>query len=291
MEIPMKKELQATTRFVDRPGGRVAYEVSGDGPLVIAVPGMGDLRSVYREVTPALVDAGYRVASMDLRGHGDSDASFGSYGTAETGADMLALAQELGGAPAVVMGNSMAAGAAVWAAAESPDLVDGLVLIGPFVRDAAVGRAAELAFRLALLRPWGRRAWLSWYARLYPGRKPADLDSHRAQIGDSLSDVAHWQAFVQTTHTSHAPATARLGNVDARSLVVMGDHDPDFKDPAAEADFIAEQLGGSVLMVPGSGHYPQAEYPEVVMPALLRFLAEGSPVAAPEVRNEGTRAA
>jgi pimeloyl-ACP methyl ester carboxylesterase len=71
----------------------------------------------------------------------------------------------------------------------------------------------------------------------------------------------------------------------------MGDHDPDFKDPAAEADFIAEQLGGSVLMVPRSGHYPQAEYPEVVTPALLRFLAEGVQVAAPEVRNEGIRAA
>ena len=40
---------------------------------------MGDLRSVYRFTVPALVDAGYRVATMDLRGHGDSDDSFSTF--------------------------------------------------------------------------------------------------------------------------------------------------------------------------------------------------------------------
>ncbi|HYM84544.1 MAG TPA: alpha/beta hydrolase, partial [Candidatus Dormibacteraeota bacterium] len=29
-----------------RPGGRIAYDVAGEGPLVVCVPGMGDLRSV-----------------------------------------------------------------------------------------------------------------------------------------------------------------------------------------------------------------------------------------------------
>ena len=40
---------------------------------------MGDLRSVYRFLAPALVEARYRVATMDLRGHGDSDATFERY--------------------------------------------------------------------------------------------------------------------------------------------------------------------------------------------------------------------
>ena len=31
------------TRFINRPDGRVAYDVDGDGPLVGLVPGMGDL--------------------------------------------------------------------------------------------------------------------------------------------------------------------------------------------------------------------------------------------------------
>lgn len=264
--------VQHPTRFLDRPGGRIAYDVAGEGPLVVCVPGMGDLRSVYRFLEPALVGAGYRVATMDLRGHGESDATFADYDDVAAGTDVVALLAELGGGPAVLVGNSMGAGVAAWAAAEAPDLVAALVLIGPFVRNAPTSRGAGLAFRLALLRPWGPAAWSAWYARLYPGRAPADLPAHRARIRESLRRPGHWRGFVATTHTSHAPVEARLGEVTARTLVVMGDRDPDFGDPAAEAAFVADRLGGRVVMVPGAGHYPHAEYPEIVNPAILDFL-------------------
>jgi pimeloyl-ACP methyl ester carboxylesterase len=61
--------------------------------------------------------------------------------------------------------------------------------------------------------------------------------------------------------------------VRAPALVVMGERDPDFRDPAAEARLVAGRLNGAVVMVPGAGHYPQAEYPEVVTPAVVEFLA------------------
>jgi len=47
---------------------------------------MGDLRGTYRFLTPVLRRARYRVAATDLRGHGDSDATFATYGDAETAA-------------------------------------------------------------------------------------------------------------------------------------------------------------------------------------------------------------
>ena len=262
------------TRHLERPGGRIGYEVAGHGPLVVAVPGMGDLRSVYRVLAPALIEAGYRVVTMDLRGHGDSDTTFDRYDSPATGSDIVALIKALGDGPAVVIGNSMAAGSAVWAAAEEPHLVAGLVLVGPFVRDVPAGRIAELSFRLALLRPWGPRAWNAWYARLYPGRRPDDLDGHRARIRESLARPGGWDAFIRTTHTSHAAAEARLDAVQAPVLVVMGERDPDFSDPTAEAAFVGERLSGRVVIVPKAGHYPQAEYPEFVTPEVERFLTE-----------------
>lgn len=260
-----------TTRYLDRPGGRIAFEVSGAGPLVVGVPGMGDLRSNFRYLAPALREAGYRVATMDLRGHGDSDATFADYDDVATGEDILALVHHLG-APAVIVGNSMGAGAAVWAAAEDPGAVSGLVLLGPFVRDAPVGALKVLLFRLALLRPWGRRAWDSYLPKMYPGRPPADLDEHRARIRESLRRPGHWAAFAATTHSSHAPAEARLDLVRAPAFVVMGKADPDFPDPEAEAAWVADRLDAESLIVPDAGHYPHAEYPEVVGPAILSFL-------------------
>ena len=61
----------------------------------------------------------------------------------------------------------------------------------------------------------------------------------------------------------------------------MGERDRDFRDPAAEARLVADRLQAEVVMVPSGGHYPQAEYPEVVAPAVAGFLAgrAGQPVA------------
>ncbi|MGH2370312.1 MAG: alpha/beta fold hydrolase, partial [Chloroflexota bacterium] len=62
-----------STLYLDRPVGKVAYDDSGAGdPLVVCVPSMGDLRAEYRFLVPHLVAAGYRVVTMDVRGHGES---------------------------------------------------------------------------------------------------------------------------------------------------------------------------------------------------------------------------
>lgn len=267
----MTDDPEEPTRYLSRPGGRIAYDVRGDGPLVVCVPGIGELRSSFRFLAPALVAAGYRVITMDLRGHGDSDTTFDAYDDVAAGSDVVALLEELG-ERGVVVGNSMGAGAAAWAAAEAPDRIAGLVLVGPFVRQVPVGKLMELAFRVAMMRPWGRAAWLSWYPTLFPGRKPPDFREHRDRIGGSLKEPGRWKAFAATTRTSHAPVEARLDEVRAPTLVIMGSADPDFPDPAAEARMVAERLDGDVLLVPNAGHYPQAEYPEVVSPAVAEFL-------------------
>jgi len=223
-----------STRHVCRPEGRIAYDVQGTGPVVVLVPGMGDLRAGYRYLTPHLVAAGYTVATMDLRGHGDSDTTFSTYGDVETAGDIEALIDELGG-KAVIGGNSLAAGAAVILAADQPTKVSGLVLLGPFVRNPAAS------------------AFEAWMFR---------------------------KAFSQTTRqTTHDPAEARLGDVTAPAIVIMGDSDPDFKDPAGEANWIGTALNAQVVLVPEAGHYPQSQRPDITTPAVLGFLATVAPRA------------
>jgi pimeloyl-ACP methyl ester carboxylesterase len=259
------------TGYLVRPDGRIGYDVAGTGPLIVLVPGMGDLRAGYRFLAPALRAAGYRVACTDLRGHGDSDARFPSYGDEETASDIVALIGELGG-PAVIVGNSMGAGAAVLAAAQRPGLVSGLVLVGPFVRDPAVSLARRIALRAAMARPWAALSWKSYLPKLYAGRRPADFTEYRGQVVASLRRPGYARAFSLTTRTSHAFAAARLAEVCAPVLVVMGAQDPDFADPAAEAAWIAQAMHGQVVMVPEAGHYPQSQRPDVTADAVLRFL-------------------
>jgi alpha-beta hydrolase superfamily lysophospholipase len=60
------------TEFLGIEGGRIAYEVTGTGPLIVLSHGIGDHREAFRFLAPELVTAGFRVASADMRGHGES---------------------------------------------------------------------------------------------------------------------------------------------------------------------------------------------------------------------------
>ncbi|MEP7330576.1 MAG: alpha/beta fold hydrolase [Terracoccus sp.] len=81
--------MNIATEYVDVKGGRIACEVVGQEPLVVLSPGMADTRSSYRFLAPLIADAGYRVDSVDLRGHGESSTGWDSYSHADTAADLL----------------------------------------------------------------------------------------------------------------------------------------------------------------------------------------------------------
>ena len=264
-----------TVRHLDRGAGRVAYDLQGpdlaQAPLVVLAPGMGDLRQVFRFNIDPLLAAGYRVATMDLRGQGDSDTTFDRFDDFAAASDLIALIEHLGG-PALLYANSMASAAAVVVAAQRPDLVAGLVLTGAFIRDQPSGKAMELLMKAALVRPWGPSMWMAYYAGLYKTRKPADFAGYKRSLRASMKRPGHWKAFQtlvrQLTHAKVEPYAAQ---VQAPALVVMGTKDPDFKDPSGEARFVAERLRGEAFLVDGAGHYPMTEFPEVVNPKVVEF--------------------
>ncbi|HEY8475274.1 MAG TPA: alpha/beta hydrolase [Chloroflexota bacterium] len=270
-----------STRFLVRPQGRIAYEETGAGPLVVLVPSIGDLRQEYRFLAPRLVAAGYRVVAMDLRGLGESSTGWDDYSAAAVGSDVVALLRELNAGPAHLVGTSMGAGAVAWAAAEVPDLVQSLVLISPFVRavplDSTVQRAALWAMvNVGLARPWGALAWSSYYDSLYPTVKPADLAAYRDALKANLREKGRLEAVQAMMRADNAGIEARLGAVRAPTLVVVGTKDPDFAwfpgGPEGEARLIAERLRGEVLLADGAGHYPHVELPELVNSAIVRFV-------------------
>jgi pimeloyl-ACP methyl ester carboxylesterase len=263
-----------STQYIDRPEGSIAYDVQGAGPLVVLVPGMAELRSSYRLLTPTLVAAGYTVATTDLRGHGDSDTTFTAYGDTETASDVSALIDKLGGS-AVIVGNSLAAGAAVIVAAVNPEKVTGLVLVGPFVRNPTSNAVTLALFRAMMTPLWVATMWKSYMPSLYAGRKPDDFAEYRKTVVASLKRKAYGKAFSQTTRqTDHAQAEAKLAAVAAPAIVIMGERDPDFKDPAAEARFIGDALHAEVVMVADAGHYPHSQQPQITADAVLGFLKQ-----------------
>jgi pimeloyl-ACP methyl ester carboxylesterase len=260
-----------TTQFLQRPDGKIAYDDQGSGPLVVCAPSMGDLRGEYRFLIPQLTAAGYRAVSVDVRGHGESSTGWPDYSVAGVGSDLLALIDRLDAGPAVIVGDSMAGGAAVWAAAEAPQRVSALALIDPFVRSVP-NRALDLMVSIMFARPWGAAAWLMYYAHLYPTRKPPDVSAYGAALRKNLAEPGRLEALHGMLAASKAASEERLPRVKAPTLVLMGSKDPDFKDPAAEAQWVAQSLHGRVEMIQDAGHYPHAEMPEQVGATILSFI-------------------
>jgi pimeloyl-ACP methyl ester carboxylesterase len=261
--------------FLDVPGGRIAYDLTGEGPLVVCLPGMGDLRAAYRFLAPRLAEAGHRVATMDLRGHGESSTGWDAYGQTSIGGDALALIRHLGG-PAVVVGHSFASGSAIAAAAQAPADVLGVVLVSTARGAPDLNPLLAQVFKLVARSP---SLWTRHLRSLYPGAKPADLDAYLARLRATLRQPGRAAAFAAMTPMARPCPIDAMGlaaRVRCPALLVMGAMDRDVADPAAEARAVAASLGGpaEVVVLEGAGHYPHAQLPAETAAAVLAFLEQ-----------------
>ncbi|WP_030905944.1 alpha/beta fold hydrolase [Streptomyces sp. NRRL F-5126] len=278
------------TEYLAVDGGTIAYEVAGSGPLIVLSHGMGDSRAAYRAVIPPLVAAGYRVAAVDLRGHGESSTGWPDWSRTAIAGDLLAVVRHLGG-PAVLVGHSVSGGAATIAAAREPSLITAVVELAPFTRkqSVALGDLRVRRFRRGMLRLLGtgvfgsRRLWSSYLDVAYPGARPAGWDERLGRIDSLLREPGRMKAMQGMGRSAPTDAGAHLADVRSPVLVVMGTLDPDWADPRAEGAAIVDSLPsglGRLEMIEGAGHYPHDQFPEQTVSLMLAFLG----------RSDATRA-
>ena len=134
--------------YLDLPGVRLFHTdeasegVAAPGRLgtpTVLVHGWLGTSDTWIHQLPAL-RARCRTVTVDLRGHGCSDAPDSRYDAAEFTGDLAAALLRLGLGPAVVVGHSMGASLASLLAVEHPELVAALVLVDPDYAGAAAER-------------------------------------------------------------------------------------------------------------------------------------------------------
>lgn len=260
------------TQRLSTPDGTIAYtDFGGDGSLLILLPGAGDVRTEHRFLAPRLAASGRRVVAADLRGHGDSSPDWPSYGVAETAQDIAMLIHHLDAGPATLVAVSFAPAASLWLAAEEPRLVSGVVAISAHL-EADGSRVQRVAIDLALRGPWAGAAWASFYRRWYKDNPPADLDDEVAKLRAMFRDPGQ-RAAARATLLAHRRGMAeRLEMVDVPVLAIYGDADAHFDDPAETAAIVATKTRGEFALVPGAGHYPHVEQPDLVAGLIDEFL-------------------
>lgn len=267
----------------------IAYDLVGEGPLVVLAHGLGDSRHSYRFLAPAVAAAGYRVANVDLRGCGDSSLGWDGYTRSDIARDLLAVVRHLGG-PAVLIGQSISGGAATIAAADAPELVDGIIEIAPFTRKQSFDLAGLLRSRryraaysqMAKLIILGRLSSWEGYLDVAMPVKPTDWDHELTRIQTKLNEPGRMKVLQAMAKANPGDAGKQLPHVACPVLVIVGSADPDWASPRAEGERILADLprgAGELAVIEGAGHYPHAQTPKDVLALALPFLTKAHPRA------------
>jgi pimeloyl-ACP methyl ester carboxylesterase len=276
------------------------------GPPVLLLHGVPETAVAFRHLIPELAHD-REVIAPDLKGLGESECA-GPYDVQTLVRELAALVLSEVDGPVDVVGHDWGGSLALALAGARPDLVRRLVVVNAPYRQLDLLRGAHvLLFSLpllpeALLALAGRRgrerlvsaAWrvgggpsptvLEHYADAYaaPERRTAMLAYYRSNVRPRLRRSLR-AAFAKprVEHPGRAEA-ARSPRVSVeRALVVWGAADPVM--PVRVGEAVVRDLGPGVDMVtlPGVGHFPLEEAPDVAVPVIVSFLRDGERVAAP----------
>ncbi len=98
-----------------------------NGPALVLIPGQSLSLESYQRALPLLVKK-FHIFAVDIRGHGKSGWTPGQYSFLNMGQDIAMLLKKIIKKPAFISGNSSGGLIAMWVAANTPDLVIGIIL-------------------------------------------------------------------------------------------------------------------------------------------------------------------
>jgi 3-oxoadipate enol-lactonase len=249
--------------------GELYYERAGSGFPVVLVHGALWDRRIWDPQFEAFA-ARHDVTRYDQRGHGRSAPPVGRYSDVR---DLRALLDALGITRCAIVGCSTGAQIAIDFALAHPDVVDAIVPVAPLISGRAWGdRGIEvLAGELRAVVDRGdlRRAVEMELAVWAPLSTDPDAD---ALIHDVALDNASAHAIDTSLVDAPPAALDRLGEIEAATLVVVGDND--VEEIHAMSDLLAEQIPGARKRVIAGADQPvNARRPGKFNTVVLDFLS------------------
>jgi pimeloyl-ACP methyl ester carboxylesterase len=272
---------QAGLEFITVNGVRIAYaDTGGAGVRLVLVHGSWGSHHNWDPVVPGLAEH-FRVLSYDRRGHRESERPPGQGRCSEDVADLAELIEQLGLAPAWVVGNSSGAVITLKLAAARPDLLRGIVVHEPplfgilekgsaealELAEVETGPLAEVGRRIAAGDHAGAAEHFVDRVALGPGSWAALPDAMRAMMTDNAP------TFLDELNDPEQDVIdeSRLAAYDGPVLITSGDQSPPIFQPVERR--LARLLPQAERTTyAGAGHIPHVTHPDAYVAEVVAFM-------------------
>lgn len=266
-------------------GVRLFYELSGGGdtPLVL-VHGSWASHDSWGPVVPRLAES-FRVLTYDRRGHSASERPPGQGSVREDVADLAALIEQLGLAPAWGIGSSFGASIVLRLAGERPDLLRGIAaheppLLGLLAGDPGAAplldevgtRIGAVVARIASGDHAGAAEQFVDGVALGPGSWAAMPPELRQVL------IENAPTFLDEANDPEQLAfdLAWLEGFARPVLLSQGDQSPPMFAPVV-AKLAGAMPRAEVATFRGAGHVPHTTHPDAYAEAILAFVRRNAP--------------
>ncbi len=247
----------------------VAHKITGNGPPLILIHGIGARKTAFDRLTEALADR-FTVVAFDLRGHGDSPLPTVPFGLDDLVDDLEALHDRLVLGPAHVAGHSLGGMIGPAYARRRPDRVRSLGLWSTAAfrtaEDSARVRAVVARMRAEGIGPTLDTLTARWFTDAFAAARPEVIAWRKAQVTATPAEV-FLTVFDIYAATEMAPW---LAEVKVPAQVITGEMDGGCP-PRLNAR-IADALGAELVVLPALRHAILIEDTPAVAPHVRRFL-------------------
>ena len=287
----MGRSVSVEPGEVDSRGVRIVYHTAGSGPLIIFIHSIVGPWFDFRHQMVSLAED-YRVVSMSTRGTDESDKPIGiqQYTSAKIAGDINAIIDHFGEEKAIIIGQD-SGGLHAWHFAMTyPERTERLISIGSIhpaglIRELATNPGQQKASTFQLNMQENPNAGLEFSERL---RSRPERPDDTAELA-ALRKVAYDRLYVESivnfykANWPRSPVTLetegfgfRFGEfpaVKAPTLFIYGKESAPFKNSTLNDmwEWIEGEL--TVHVLPGVGHGPHTEVPEVVTSSILEWLS------------------
>lgn len=256
-------------------GISLSYEDAGTGLPVVLLHGFPLNRKMWRPQQEALICAGFRIVTPDLRGFGESDAPGGAYTMSLMADDIVSLMDHLGIRQAVIGGMSMGGYVLFDLLERYPDRAAAACFI---TTRSTVDDEEVKSGRLALLDSagkYGKAAVAELFAQsLFANATAREKPELIRELCDMMISLdMHGVKGALMAMLQRKDYTSLLEGFTMPSLVIGAEQDSAAR--CRDIRLLADRLPHCKLcMIPEAGHMANLEKPTAFNDCLLKFLGE-----------------